>query len=651
MIDVRGLRDTPRETKPEDPLGLDREPAPGARLYSAILVSMAALALYLRSFLPVQKEQQAVIEDEPRGAPEQAKTKPKAVELNVASDRSRDEDGEAEKPAATSVRAAGDAGVPTVFGVWEFGVFAPSIMAGRESFLRLFEPANATLPPFGGGRSKVWEQPPPAPSRPPASVDRPGPDDPGPNYPDPVGDDGEEETDEDTDGPERNRAPRVSGPVYLGDVGSGTAMAIGLAHLLGHSTDPDGDPLEVTIAGSSVGTMTGSGTGWIYLADIDSLGEVRIAYTISDGAFSVGQTAILRVVENLRQGTPADDLLVGTRGRDVMLGDDGDDNIAGLGGADLIDGGAGADNAAGGDGNDVIRGGDGDDILSGGSGDDRISGGAGKDTLYGEAGDDLLQGDEGHDLADGGAGDDHVFGGSGDDTLLGAEGDDIQFGEAGGDTLDGGAGADTLSGGSEADAIFGGDGGDLVLADDDGADDAFHGGDGADTLSYAAATEGVRIDLAEGLTTGLSVGADSFEEFEAYVGSAGDDVFVAGGSDASLTGNGGSDRYEFRIGDIVESVVPRYLIHDFDIDDRIRFGSDDTPVTIRKAMREIEDGVENFMEELSERLGADEPRLYYYHDWTEDYQRTVVEVDFDRDHVVDTVLFVDALHDFAYVEA
>ena len=187
----------------------------------------------------------------------------------------------------------------------------------------------------------------------------------------------------------------------------------------------------------------------------------------------------------------------------IRNGTGGNDTLSGTSGDDFIDGGAG------------------DDTLQGGSGDDTLLGRAGNDTLDGGAGNDTLKGSAGNDTLDGGAGDDTIDGGSGIDTasyanataavtvsletagaqntgvagtdtlsnienLTGGGFNDALTGNTSNNTLQGGSGNDTLRGRAGNDTLQGGPG-----------NDTLNGGEGIDTASYASATAGVTVSLAE----------------------------------------------------------------------------------------------------------------------------------------------------------
>ncbi len=654
MIEVKGTRTAAPEASATDPLGLRRDPNPDARILTGWVGGLVGLALYLKSFLwPGEAEASGAPAPPATPAAEDGKAPGTARHLRPVPDGNEQEPGDEREPAVHEA-AAGRAALPQVFSPFDSGIFAPAPSLG--SFLTgPLLPANAPFPPFRGAPGArllpdpVHEDGPPGPDGAGAlAFDDdltfpPFEDDPGTGE-DPGQSDG-------TDGgstpetPARNRAPRNASPVYLGDVGSGATLAFALSHLLSQSSDPDGDSLHVNLGAASTGVIDGGPAGgWRYLADTDHLGEVTIGYMVSDGEFQVAQSAVLTIVENRRTGTEGDDLVLGTAGRDVIEGHGGDDNLAGLGGRDLIDGGAGDDNIAGGDGDDTLLGGAGDDMIAGGAGDDWIAGGAGNDRLYGEAGDDVIYGDDGEDYLEGGDGDDLLFGGEGHDFLDGGEGADVLSGGAGDDTLLGGAGDDILIAGVGSDFVMAGEGDDTVFADDDGSNDIYDGGEGYDRLDYSAATEGVTIDIPAGTATGLSVGEDSFTGFEHFVGSATGDVFRAGPGEGTFTGNGGNDLYDFLPGDTVETGPSLYRITDFSTGDLIQFGSLFGDKKIGKAQKALEDRIEDFFEDFADSAGADEPRLRYWHDWTEDYCRTLVEVDFDRDKTVDVKLVLDGEH-------
>ena len=355
-----------------------------------------------------------------------------------------------------------------------------------------------------------------------------------------------------------NRAPRVSGPVYLHDVSGCAAVLIGLSELLANATDPDGDLLWISNLMVSSGTITWTANGWLYNGS--GLGPVTVTYAITDGKATIIQHAYFSVVRNSIIGTEGDDMLVGTACAD---------DIKGLGGNDLIDGGAGDDNIVGGAGNDILRGGDGNDIILGGAGNDQISGGAGDDRLFGDDGNDTIFGDDGNDQISGGSGNDALFGGAGndiisgdagddtiegndgDDRLAGGDGNDVISGGDGNDSIDGGKGSDFLLDGAGQDTVSGGEGDDHVVVALDGDRDTYEGGAGADTLDLSLTEHGVDVDLAQGSADGCEIGDNAVAGFEAVTGGSGADTLAGSNAGETLAGGAGDDRIDGHGGDDV----------------------------------------------------------------------------------------------------
>lgn len=703
MIDVKGIRSEQSNTDATDPLELHKPEGGNAKFISGWFGSLIGLGFYIRSFLWTQPQAATAPEDTApdRQGPDTDDSPAQRGKASLLTTKQKQsaEQGE-DSPPATDVPEGGPSPFPAILGPFDGFLFDPHTVSIIGAVLPR-SASNATLPPFnwlGRPNTDDLNTSPMGAFVPPIAAGSGEP--PLITAPDAI-DEGDPSDDTDNAADQtRNRAPRNTGPVYLKDVGSGVAVGFALSFFLSQTTDPDGSLLSVSMGASTSGTLDPKGDGWRYLADADFLGEVQIEYTISDGEFEVSQTAYLNVVENILTGTGGDDLIVGNRGRDLIDGQAGDDNLAGLGGRDKIFGGAGDDNISGGNGNDSLFGGDGDDLIVGGTGDDWISGGAGQDRLYGEdgndeiygdagddevyggegddtvfggdgddvvrgdAGDDVMSGDAGRDnlfgdagndviyagsgddLASGGEGNDLIFGGDGDDNLKGDDGGDILMGDAGQDVLAGGGGDDILSGGEGKDTVAGGAGDDLVIADDDGVSDDYDGGEGHDQLDYSAATEAVSFDLTDGTAEGESIGTDSFENFERFVGTAEGDVFHAAAGQATLTGNGGPDLYSFVQGDTVDILRSIYQITDYDEDDEIWIGMGANHRQIRNAQKSIEDRIEDGLEDYADAIGADEPRLSYHHDWTDTYRRTVIEVDFDRDKVVDLELILEGEHLF-----
>ena len=218
-----------------------------------------------------------------------------------------------------------------------------------------------------------------------------------------------------------------------------------------------------------------------------------------------------------------------------------------------VTGGSGADTLTGDVNANLLNGGAGDDVLNGGGGDDTLIGGTGNDTLNGDAGNDTLNGGAGNDVVNGGAGNDaiaYAFGGGVDTVDGGADSDTLAIaGTVAANTLDitfNGTAITSFEGGSVANV-------ELVTADLQG---------GVDTLTYAASTAGVVVDLSAGTASGFTSvanienvtggsGADTLTgDVNANLlnGGAGDDVLNGGGGNDTLNGGAGNDTVDWTVG-------------------------------------------------------------------------------------------------------
>ncbi|MEO6945729.1 MAG: cadherin-like domain-containing protein [Nitrobacter sp.] len=478
----------------------------------------------------------------------------------------------------------------------------------------------------------------------------------------------------------RNRAPRVSGSLYLQDLVGCHAYLVSLLLLLRGATDPDGDPLQITNIEASSGTLVATEEGWSFVPDKDMRGDVTLSYTISDGRATVQQTAIFSVVEAPPIiGTDHDDNLIGTHCGDTIDGGNGNDNIDAREGNDLIVGGDGDDHILGGAGNDVIHAGYGDDVVFAGAGNDIVLGGAGNDRLFGEDGDDILlgedgadliaggggvdllrggngddliQGDAGNDTLEGGDGNDVLFGGGDADVLIGDAGDDLMHGESGNDLLAGGVGNDTLRGGDGADTLMGDAGNDVILGDDgqdtlsggDGVDevhggsgddlviaaldstsDTYAGDAGNDTLDYSSATVSIVIDLGDGdgYATSVEVGMDLISGFENVIGGLGDDYLSAGSKSMTMTGGEGNDTFAFE--GAGEANSPEFVrkITDFTVGDRLLVASYE--IRYREGS-DAADEIDDLFDDLYLSSDVDNRPVRFRFEKQDDEDRTFVDV-------------------------
>ncbi|MFJ5368683.1 cadherin-like domain-containing protein [Bosea sp. CER48] len=623
MITIKTAR--PAESQAPDAGQIYRrvqaEAAPAPRWPGVLALAVTAVAIYLKSLFPGQARTDAA-------APPAAKDDAAAAEAPrnqaVAEDDGRapaqgpdvDETGSLgqEPPAARAVGTGGPGyvvpGLPDFLNIdsrlidygqlplprypspiFEFGAgFSANNDNGWRS-LSLAAVGGGASPSEASARTPTGDAGRPADAGP----DRHGPD----TKPGGGGDD-----DDPTPQEPRNRAPRVSGPVQLADIGGCQTLMIASLALLMGASDADADPLSIIGLRASNGQLAAAEGGWVFKPQGGWYGTVTLTYWISDGEDYVRQTATLRVLEFLDvDGTAGDDRLLGSDcadrisglggddivdargGNDIVVTGAGNDHIAGGAGNDQIDAGAGNDIVFGGAGNDVIHGGAGNDSLHGGDGDDTIYGGAGNDVITGGAGNDIIDAGEGDDTVDGGSGDniidagpgndvvtagdgnntvragagddrvtlgngnDVVDAGAGDDCVLAGGGDDRVFGGEGADVIAGGAGDDVLDGGAGADRVEGGTGNDWIVATGDAAADCYDGGEGHDTLDLSATEHGVTVDLTRGKAVGIEIGEDTVIDFETILGGSGDDCLIVGEKAATLKGGEGDDRFVFAVGD------------------------------------------------------------------------------------------------------
>ncbi|MFN9414967.1 MAG: LamG-like jellyroll fold domain-containing protein, partial [Pirellula sp.] len=169
---------------------------------------------------------------------------------------------------------------------------------------------------------------------------------------------------------------------------------------------------------------------------------------------------------------------------------------------------------------------------------DRISGGSGNDLIYGGAGDDWINGGAGSDTIFGGAGSDTVsYYGSSAAVSINLATRTYSGGDAATDVLYsienivGSVNNDTITGDANNNTIEGGLG-----------DDILEGGNGTDTVSYAAASAAVTVNLST--TTSQNTvgdGSDTITNFENILGSAFADTLTGNTSDNAITGGAGND--------------------------------------------------------------------------------------------------------------
>ena len=423
------------------------------------------------------------------------------------------------------------------------------------------------------------------------------------------------EDDDDEVSPTGNRAPRVSGPVYLLDVAPCAALAIALGDLLSKAEDPDGDVLSVQNLAVSSGELTEVDGGWVFQSGSGQPGPVTLRYEITDGDLTIEAVAHFSVVEQpVIVGSVVDDMFLGSLCADEIDGAGGDDNIDGRAGNDVINGGAGDDHIVAGDGDDVVFGGDGNDIIFGGAGNDHLFGGAGDDRLFGGDGDDVIFGNTGGD---------HLSGGDGDDLLLGGEGNDV------------------ISDGAGSDKVFGGMGNDRIVASFDADDDVYDGGAGTDTLDYSHATERLVVDLMNGGASGVEIGHDAITGFEKVLGGREADHFILGSESVALTGGTGDDVFAFASAGGVQPNAVSHVIMDFGVGDRIRISEYEI---FWKADDEPEDRFEHIYRDNDD----DDSPIRYRHDRDDGNEWTVIETDFEDDEMWATTVTLHGRHKLSW---
>ena len=196
------------------------------------------------------------------------------------------------------------------------------------------------------------------------------------------------------------------------------------------------------------------------------------------------------------------------------------------------------------------------------------------DTITGTSLQDVIMATDGDDTVDGGDGHDLLYGGKGNDLVTGSSGDDLMNGDSGNDILVDGLGNDTLNGGDDNDRVVASEG-----------NDVYTGGSGIDTIDFSAAASRVVVDLSKGTATGLTIGTDSVQGFEAVIGSghgdtikgsndadaidggAGNDKIRGMGGADELTGGAGDDTFLWKWVDVVDAATGAHkgadTIHDF----------------------------------------------------------------------------------------
>jgi Ca2+-binding RTX toxin-like protein len=197
-----------------------------------------------------------------------------------------------------------------------------------------------------------------------------------------------------------------------------------------------------------------------------------------------------------------------------------------------------------------------------------------------------------------------LSGGRGNDALYGGTGNDRIHGNSGNDTIYDGTGNDTVHGDSGDDVLIAGSGSDF-----------YHGGTGVDTLSFEQATNGVKVDMAKHIATGM--GTDHFYRMESIIGSsfsdrikgskvddtldggAGNDTLRGKGGSDTLTGGAGNDTFVWKLADV--SAVAIDTVKDFSAGDRL----DVRALTAGLSQSEILDAIDIVDDGVNSNLSFD----------------------------------------------
>ncbi|MEG5124813.1 Ig-like domain-containing protein [Microcoleus sp. ARI1-B5] len=329
-------------------------------------------------------------------------------------------------------------------------------------------------------------------------------------------------------------------PVASGDAATVNANSSVDIHVLDDDTDPDGDPLKLSIfkpafngkaAVNDNGTPDNLKDDFItYTPNANFSGDDIFHYQIEDGRGGSDVTkvevTVKAIIPSILNGTPDADTLAGTQSNDIINGNGGDDFIDGQGGNDSINGGLGNfDRIFGGAGDDSITDPDGVQEVYGGTGNDTINitfaapsdnntnpnyipptdgkiiGGIGNDSITVT----LNNNDFAIDLK----GDEPTNSNSdGNDviTLLGIYANSLVDMGGGDDTFQGGVGADNVSGGDGNDTLNGG-GGDDQLAGNAG-DDLLTGGAGNDRFLFRSNSAFNAADFGKDIIADFAIGSD-----------------------------------------------------------------------------------------------------------------------------------------------
>ncbi len=313
----------------------------------------------------------------------------------------------------------------------------------------------------------------------------------------------------------------------------------------------------------------GKGIDTLSFASQAAAVSVSLAAQGAAQTYRLGQVLDARGFENLTGGI-GDDVLMGDERANTITGGRGDDVLTGdalgrIGGLDMLVGGDGIDTASFAsftasvtaalrDGalgsataaNRTIARMQDVENITGGSGDDRISGNSAANVLIGGGGSDILWAADGDDRLEGGLGNDTINGGNGVDTAIFAGTTDTTVDMRSTSAQQTGHGLDRLLSienlvtGAGNDIIYGTDGNNLFV--DGGGNDRFDGRKGFDTLSFAASSTRVTIDLTstQSQDSGQS-GLKTLTGIEGLIGGSNVDYLTGSAADNVIDGGEGGD--------------------------------------------------------------------------------------------------------------
>ncbi len=144
--------------------------------------------------------------------------------------------------------------------------------------------------------------------------------------------------------------------------------------------------------------------------------------------------------------------------------------------------------------------------------------------------------------------------------IQGTENDDVSVGKNGNDTIDtlagndrafGGAGNDHITVGDGNDIAYGGEGNDIIVGGSGQGNDYYDGGLGNDTVVYSSASNAIFVNLENGSAFGDEIDSDRLISLENIISGNGDDYLTGDEEDNQITGAGGDDRIDGKLGNDV----------------------------------------------------------------------------------------------------